>query len=62
MRMAMVEIIGFLIKYLASADNVEKRERKINSYVFFLHVETTAGSFLKLSDADSSSQIVRDAC
>lgn len=35
MRMAMVEIIGHLIKYLATADQVEKREKKINSYVSF---------------------------
>ncbi|KAG8832801.1 Condensin complex subunit [Serendipita sp. 399] len=31
MRIAMVEIIGHLIKYLAGADQVEKREKKINS-------------------------------
>lgn len=30
MRQAMVEIIGLLIKYLASSE-VEKREKKINS-------------------------------
>ncbi|KAG8845943.1 hypothetical protein FRB91_001313, partial [Serendipita sp. 411] len=31
MRIAMVEIIGNLIKYLAGADQIEKREKKINS-------------------------------
>ena len=31
MRVAMVDIIGHLIKYLASADQIEKREKKINS-------------------------------
>ncbi|KIM23633.1 hypothetical protein M408DRAFT_77324 [Serendipita vermifera MAFF 305830] len=31
MRIAMVEIIGHLIKYLATADQIEKREKKINS-------------------------------
>jgi hypothetical protein len=33
MRIAMVEVIGSLIKYLASADQIEKREKKINSCV-----------------------------
>jgi hypothetical protein len=31
----MVEIIGRLVKYLASAEEVEKREKKINSCVHF---------------------------
>jgi hypothetical protein len=29
--MAMVEVIGYLIRYLAEAETMEKREKKINS-------------------------------